>query len=72
MLGRILGALASWAGAVLCGYGVYKLAEIIINGAGAGNWLMVIAGGVLAYIFGGLLVVGAIGLALLGIVILAD
>ena len=72
MLGRILGALASWAGAVLCGYGVYKLAEMILGGASGGNWLMVIAGGVLAYIFGGLLVIGAIGLFLLGLVFLVD
>jgi len=72
MLGRILRALASWVGATLCGYGVYKLAEMILGGASGGNWLMVIAGGVLAYIFGGLLVIGAIGLFLLGLVFLVD
>ena len=44
---------------VLCGCGVYSLIQCIIQGAITQNWIMVIAGGVLAYVFIGLLGLGA-------------
>jgi hypothetical protein len=66
MIGRLLVCLA---GLLLCagtGYGIYWLGSLIFGGALAGNWLMVIAGGILAYLFIGLLVAGFI----IGIVII--
>jgi len=72
MLGRILGTILSWAGAALCGLGVWKIIEMIVSGAGSGNWLMVIAGGILAYLFGFLLALGAGVLFIVGLAILFD
>jgi len=72
MIGRIIGACLSWALAGLCGYGVYSLAAMIYNGVMGQNWLMAIAGGVLAYFFGALLVIGAILFIVLGLIVLAD
>ena len=72
MLGKLLGTLASWAGAVVCGYGAWKIIEIILNGVSSSNWLMVIAGGIICYLFGALLIAGAAGLAILGFLILTE
>ena len=72
MLGKLLGTLASWSGAAVCGYGAWKIIEIILNGVSSGNWLMVIAGGIIGYLFGALLIVGAVVLAIIGFAILAD
>lgn len=57
-LGRLIGTVVGGIISFCSGYGLYKIAEIILNGASKGEWLMVIAGGVLAYVFAGLLVVG--------------
>lgn len=72
MLGKLLGTIASWIGAAVCGYEAWKIIEIILNGVSSGNWLMIIAGGIIGYLFGALLIAGAAGLAILGFMILAD
>ena len=48
-----------------CAYGVYALVSMILSGVATGNWLMVIGGGILAYLFAGLLIAGTIGFFLL-------
>jgi len=70
--GRLLGALAFWIGAGLCIFGIYKLVEMILQGANAGNWLLVLAGGILIYLFGAVLGIVGIILTILGLAILAD
>lgn len=46
---------------VSCGAGIYYiLFELVFKGAFAAEWLRVIAGGFLIYLFGGLLVIGFI------------
>ena len=72
MLRRLMGAIVFWAAAAVCGYGAYKIIDMIISGVQSANWLMVIAGGILGYLFGALLVICAISLAVLGLIILAD
>jgi len=72
MLGRLLGAIGAWIGAGLCGYGIYKIIETILSGVTTSNWLMVIGGGIIGYLFGGFLLVGGIALTALGIKILFD
>jgi len=53
---------------VLCGYGIYWLINMLLQGILSANWLMVIGGGILMYLFLGLLVVGAIvGIYFIGI-----
>ena len=45
---------------ILCTYIIYSLVVLIISGASSGNWLMVLAGGILAYLFIGLSVFGVL------------
>lgn len=66
----LLGAIASWIGATISGILTWKIVEIIFNGISSGNWLMVIAGGILCYIFGIFFAVATIGLAVLGFMLL--
>ncbi len=59
----ILRALLTIGGLVLsvvCGYGLYWLANTILSGAMQGNWFLVVAGGILLYLFFGLLITGVI------------
>jgi len=72
MIGRIIGSVLSFLAAAICGFGVYSLATMIYSGVMTQNWLMAIAGGLLAYFFGALLVVGIIAFAVLGIFVLGS
>lgn len=59
MLGRILACLAGLGICAATGYSIYWLIFVaILGGALEGNWLIVIAGGILTYLFIGLLAVG--------------
>lgn len=66
---RLLG-LACWIGAGLCVFGIYKLAEMILYGANTGNCALVLAGGILIYLFGAVLGIVGIILTILGLAIL--
>ena len=72
MLGKILGTILSWAGAALCAFGIYKIADMIWSGFTSKDLWLVIGGGILAYFFIGLLIVGVIGLTILGFIILTE
>jgi hypothetical protein len=72
MNGRILGQLLiCLLGLLICigsGYAVYWMASLIFGGALSQDWLMVIAGGILAYLFMGVLcVVFVIGLVIFAV-----
>lgn len=71
MIARMIGAIICWIFAGLCGWGVYGIISMVINGVISQNWLLAIAGGLLAYFFGILLLIGAILLTILGITVLA-
>jgi hypothetical protein len=72
MIGKLIGSALSFLGAALCGYGVYSLANMLYLGLTNQNWLMAIAGGLLVYLFGGLLAIGFLGFAILGIIVLSE
>lgn len=63
--GKIFVSLVFLLLTVACSYGVYAIASMILSGVAAGNWLMVIGGGILAYFFGVILLAGAIIFAIL-------
>jgi hypothetical protein len=58
-------------GAILI-IGFISLLQMVINGALAGNFLLVIAGGLLLYLFGFVLLLFAIGAIILGLGIILD
>jgi len=60
MLGRLIGTAFGAIVSIVSGYGIYRLVDMIISGVSSQNWLMVIAGGILIYLFIGLLVLGVI------------
>ena len=43
-----------------CAYGAYSIANMIVSGIVAQNWFLVIGGGILAYFFLGILIIGFI------------
>lgn len=67
MIGKILGTIFGGAISVLSAIGIWKLVEMITNGVYNQNWLQVIAGGILTWVFLGILVVIFVG----GIIIIA-
>jgi len=58
MFGRIVGAIVGAVMSFASAFSLWKLIELILSGAVAGNWIAVIAGGILVWIFGGLLILG--------------
>ena len=50
--------LALWAIPVLLGYTAWIIVDMIWIGAWTSNWVMVLAGGILAYLFFGILLFG--------------
>jgi len=65
-------AILPLAGVVLILIGIWKLLEMIIIGALEGNWLMVIAGGILTYLVLGALIVVLILCVIFTFLILVD
>lgn len=66
MFGKIVGTLVGAGLAFLSGWAIWKLFELIFTGVSKANWLQVIAGGILAYLFVGLFaIVFILGLFLL-------
>jgi hypothetical protein len=60
MFGRIGVFLIGLLLLVCCVYAIYSLVNLILSGALAGSWIMVLAGGILLYLFLGFLVIGCI------------
>lgn len=64
---RILAAVGGALISLGSSYGIWKLIEMILSGVSEGNWIMVLAGGILIYFFIGFLILGFIlGLAIVG------
>ena len=64
---KILLAIAFWAIPVALGYVTWWIINMIWVGALTSNWVMVLAGGLLAYLFFGLLMTGIIVFAVLAL-----
>jgi len=72
MIGKLIGTVFGGIISILSGYGIYRLVDMLINGVSTQNWLMVIAGGILTYLFIGLLLGGVLLGGIIMIVVLAD
>jgi len=57
MIGKMIGALIGGLTSLASAFGIYKMVSFIVIGVAEEDWLKVIAGGVLAYLFTGVLVV---------------
>jgi len=57
MIGKIIGTIIGGLTSLASAFGIYKLINFIVSGVTEQDWLKVIAGGVLAYLFIGILVV---------------
>ena len=60
MMGRILGFLAGSGIVAGCAYALYSMVNMLISGILSANVLMVVAGGVLLYLFMAFAVLGII------------
>jgi hypothetical protein len=58
--GKILMSTVFFLLMLACAYGVYSIANMVLSGIANKNWFLLIGGGILAYFFGFLLVIGAI------------
>jgi len=72
LIGRLLGFLAGLGLAGISGYALYSMVKMLIDGILAANVLLVIAGGILLYLFMALSIVGIIVGGVLAIAFLFD
>lgn len=66
---KLWGTLA-WLGAGLLGLVLYKFASMVIQGALEASLCLIVGGGILLYVFGGLLVGGIFVLVIVGAMML--
>jgi len=69
---NIFGALLGVLLTIGSGYTIYSLINMILTGVVEGNWLSVVAGGILVYFFIGVLIIAFIGGIFLTIISVAD
>ena len=58
--GKIFASVICFLLMLACAYGLYGILSLILSGISAGNWIMVIGGGILGYLFAGVLGVGVL------------
>jgi len=70
MITKIIG-LICWVGTALCGWSLYSLVRMLIDGIVEQNLWLLIGGGLLLYVFLGLLFVGMVVTFVVGYVVIS-